>query len=436
MPTLRFSLALLCVLGVSPVLPAEEIPSAMFRYVQRPEPDFKCTVKQHHKIGDSTVHQLHLVSQKWQGIVWEHALLVYEPQELVHPHHMLIMVTGGRTGGQPRPEDMLMGVGLANLCGARIATLHQVPNQPLFGDHVEDDLITETWLRYLETGDESWPLLFPMVKSAVQAMNGLEAFSKEQWNQELKGFVITGASKRGWTSWLTPVADKRVIGTAPIVIDTLNFPVQMKHQLDIWGEYSEQIADYTSKGLVKPDGVPRTMREDHLWKMMDPFTYREQLTLPKLIINGANDRYWVSDALKNYWDELQGPKHVLMVPNAGHNLGGGREGALTTLGVFFRHTAAGKELPQLKWELTRDGNNQQFTISATQPAQAARLWVAKSDNRDFRESAWQPVSLEGKAGEYRGTVTKPESGHVAMFGELQFEFDNLLYSLTSRTFLE
>jgi PhoPQ-activated pathogenicity-related protein len=232
------------------------------------------------------------------------------------------------------------------------------------------------------------------------------------------------------------VADKRVIGTAPIVIDTLNFPVQMKHQLDTWGEYSEQIADYTSKGLVKPDGVPRTMREDHLWKMMDPFTYREQLTLPKLIINGANDRYWVSDALKNYWDELRGPKHVLMVPNAGHNLGGGREGALTTLGVFFRHTAAGKELPQLKWELAKDGNNQKFTISATQPAQAARLWVAKSDNRDFRESAWQPVALEGKSGEYRGTVTKPETGHVAMFGELQFEFDNLLYSLTSRTFLE
>lgn len=410
--------------------------NALSRYVDRPESAFRWNAVQVHTVNGGTVHELHVVSQTWQNIVWEHSLMVYEPPRLDHPRHILLMVTGGRNGGKPREQDLEMGLALAKLCGARVATLHQVPNQPLMGDRVEDDLITETWLKYLETGDETWPLLFPMVKSAVKAMDALQRFSAEKWEQEVDGFVITGGSKRGWTSWLTPVADDRVIATAPIVIDTLNFPAQMKYQLETWGQYSEQIADYTRKGLVRPEGEPRTPREEALWTMMDPYTYRKQLTLPKLIINGTNDRYWVVDATRHYWDDLEGDKHILQVPNAGHSLEGGREMAFTTLAAFFRHAARGEKLPAVKWEHSNGSDQVRLVVESDTPAVRAQLWSTTSESRDFRESKWGARPLGEEERRYVGVLPAPDEGHLALYGELQFDAHGLVYSLTTQVFAQ
>jgi len=397
--------------------------------VQRPEPAFAWKVVSNHDLAKGRMYDVALTSQVWHDITWQHVLHIHEPADLRHPQHVLLFVTGGGTGRQPGEGDLAVGKKLAQLTGARVAMLFQVPNQPLFGDRVEDDLITETWLRYLESGDETWPLLFPMVKSAVKAMDAIQALAKERWNQPVLGFVVSGASKRGWTSWLTSVADRRIVATAPIVINVLNFRKQTQHQLDTWGKYSEQIDDYTTKGLIKPgDESPR---EQQLREMMDPYTYRSLLSLPKLLIHGTNDRYWVVDATQFYWQDLVGPKYILQVPNAGHGLDGGRDLALDTLSVFFQHAVTDTPLPQLVWEYPGGNATDPIVLqvtASTKPA-AARLWTAHSSSKDFREARWQAQPLEESGGTFTGKVERPQDGHVAHYGELQYEFAGVPYSL-------
>lgn len=409
---------------------AEKTPTALQDYVTAKDDAFAWTIIKNDRADGFLTYDVDLTSQVWQGITWKHALAVFVPPDVRHTDTVLLFVMGGSTGRRPGDDDRAMGRKLAEMAQMPVALLYQVPNQPLMDGRTEDDLISETFLRYLDTKDATWPLLFPMVKSAVRAMDAIQEIAVQKHGAQIKRFVVTGGSKRGWTTWLSAVADDRVAGIAPIVIDTLNMRDQMKHQMEAWGTYSEQIADYTSKGLVD---VMEKQPEVPLWKWVDPFTYRGQLTLPKLIINGTNDRYWVIDALNLYWDGLVGPKHVLYVPNAGHGLDDGRENALTTLAVFAQHIAMREPLPDLSWIHDNDGDEMRLTVKSTPEPKAVRLWTAHSEDKDFRPDRWEASEIKaGEDGEYVARVEKPSQGHVAFFAEATYEFGPLKYGLSTQ----
>ena len=93
-----------------------------------------------HTTDAGTIYSVTLQSQTWREIPWTHALQVYQPAEMTYPDVALLFISGGSTGRQPKLEDHALGFALANLCGARVAVLPQVPNQPLLDGKVEDDL--------------------------------------------------------------------------------------------------------------------------------------------------------------------------------------------------------------------------------------------------------------------------------------------------------
>lgn len=398
------------------------------QYVNQPDPAYKWNYVGTESGAEGKTYSLNLVSQVWHGIRWEHQLEIYEPHDLRFRDVAILFITGGHASkGSAR-----VAFTVAEHAGMRVAVLYQIPDQPLFGGKVEDALIAYTFVQYLHTGDPSWPLLFPMVKSAIKAMDAVQAFAPKGLGQPVNNFIVTGASKRGWTTWLTAATgDPRVVAIAPMVINTLNMIPQMKHQLADYGHYSAQIDDYVNAGLLKPE-VVNSPAGQRLWRMVDPYTYRGSLTLPKLIINATNDPYWTQDALSLYWNGLVGGKWVLYVPNAVHNLKTNRERVFNTIGAFARHIASSTPMPKLTWTYGESGKNIVLTVRGTPAPAAVRLWHTRSANLDFRKSHWKSISMRPSGAAYVGECPKPLNGNVAVFGEVDYTFEGQPYTLSTQ----
>ena len=99
------------------------------------------------------------------------------------------------------------------------------------------------------------------------------------------------------------------------------------------------IGDYTRRNLVP---LPDTADARRLWMMVDPWMHRKKITQPTMIVNGTNDPYWTLDALNIYWDDLKGPKSVVYLPNAVHNLKEHREYAVGAVAALARHAITGR----------------------------------------------------------------------------------------------
>lgn len=337
-----------------------------------------------------------MTSQTWQGIPWRHAVTLTRPSMDDAPGGCILLITGGR----PNATDLGLAKQLADRARLSVAILFDIPNQPIDGRY-EDDLIAHTFERYLATGDASWPLLFPMAKSALRAMD-LLAKATAEVGQPVRRFVVTGASKRGWTTWFVGVSgDRRVAGIAPMVIDNLNLVAQMRHQMEIWNGYSPQIADYTRRGLQQMLETPQGRR---LAEIVDPYSYRRELRVPVLIVNGANDAYWAVDALSLYWPELPKPKSALLVPNAGHGLGD-KLTAMATISAFARSCLLRRPWPQVDWKAGAEAMD--VRIGRVRP-ESCTVWVAESDDNRFVESQWKPFAGPPVAGTGPWTAKVPQ----------------------------
>ena len=398
--------------------------NALSTYLNNGDTTYHWEIQNSYDILDVKAYDLLLTSQQWREYTWKHQLTILIPSDIQHSGALLWITGGSLRDGLPRwtsqTDEEIWTFGIAAESNhAVVAVLRQTPNQPLYDDLGEDALISYTLHNFKKDGDYSWPLLFPMVKSAVRAMDAIQEFSKETADHEITGFLVSVASKRGWTTWLTGASDSRVKAIAPAVIDVLNMPVNLDYQVEVWGDYSIEIADYVDLGI--PQTV-HTEQGDAITAMIDPYSYRDKLTMPKLILIGTNDPYWPVDAVKNYFNDLKGENFIHYVANAGHDLNGGQH-ARWSLYAFFCNTFAHIPYAECSWEASETTAGVTLNVEGSANAiKAAYLWSADSQDRDFRDEVWSSTDLDALDNSRVNTaVNFPETGFRAFYIDLKYK---------------
>jgi len=426
-------LALLAVPGQAPVrAPAPGTETALDRYVAAPDPSFGWKVLRELPAEGATATLLEMTSQRWltekevERPLWTHWITVVRPAS-VRSDIGLLYITGGSNDRKPPSSPPGWLLDAARETGTVTAELRLVPNQPVvFTDdparkpRVEDDFIAYTWNKFLRTGDERWPARLPMTKSAVRAMDAVTAFaaSPEGGGNKVGRFVVSGASKRGWTTWTTAAVDQRVIAIAPAVIDLLNVEPSFVHHYRAYGEWSNAVEDYVDHGIMDWMGTPEFRA---LMKIEEPYEYRDRLTLPKMLLNGTGDEFFLPDSSQFYVKELPGETHLRYVPNASHSME--KSDALQTLHAFYASIVSNTPRPEVRWSFEKDGS---IRVLTKELPSEVRLWQATNPKaRNFRLDVLGPlfrstVLTPQGPNTWIGRVEPPAAGWTAFFVEMTF----------------
>jgi PhoPQ-activated pathogenicity-related protein len=402
--------------------------TALDRYVNKPDATYKYEVVSTARGEGYTTYVIDLTSQTWRQpsdvdrTVWKHWLTVVKPDRVTGTTGFLF-ITGGSIKDKAPARVNQSYIENALTTQSVVAELQDVPNEPVqFADESrtrnEDGIIAYTWMKYMRTGDETRPLRLPMTKAAVRAMDTITAVmaTPEAGSVRVEKFVVSGGSKRGWTTWTAAAVDRRIVAIVPASIDLLNLEKSFDHHFRVYGFFAPAVKDYVEAGVMDRTGTPEYRK---LLEIEEPYSYRERLTMPKFMIQGAGNQFFLPDSSRFYFDDLKGEKYLRYIPNTDHGLKGtdAQESSL----AFYQAFLNGTPRPRFTW--TFEANGDIKVVSKSKPA-SVKLWQATNpDNRDFRlmtiGPAYRGAELtEQGSGTYIGRVSKPEKGWTAYFVEL------------------
>ena len=351
-----------------------------------------------------TGYVLNMTSQQWltpadvTGSIWWHYLVVIVPDNVNYKRNATLYITGGDNGGglpDPGGEDIVLASALAMGTGTITTALFQIPNQcvtftsdPLQKCRSEDSIIAFTWDHYLkDPSDPTWLVRLPMVKASVRAMDVTTAFVARKFSSSgfnLDSFIVSGASKRGWTTWLVGAVDPvRVKAIIPIVLDAINFVAVEHHQWRSYGGWSFALQDYYDLNITARFDDPNMKK---LCEVEDPYFYASRLTMPKLIVNAVGDEFQMPDDTHYWWSEMPEPKRFLMVPRAEHSMLTGILEVVPVIGTWIAYLLQNKPVPEISWSISGETGEITATLTGGEP-ETVYMWHSTTCNsvrRDFR----------------------------------------------------
>lgn len=403
-------------------------------YVNGPSPEFSYELV--HTVSSETYDflVLKMTSQNWlnpdqvEHTEWWHWVTIVVPKNNEYSTGMVWIGSGSTASKMPsKPNELILATALQT--NSVVAEIHNIPFQPLsFVDddqvnRTEDEIIAYGWRKFLEGGakdeDAIWLARLPMTKAVKLGMDAVSEVLEKNYQKPLTHYVVAGASKRGWTTWTTAIADSRVVGIIPVVIDMLNLEESFLHHWRNYGFWAPAVNDYVDEGIMEWMG---TEEFDRLLEITDPYSYREEITMPKLLINASGDQFFQPDSWKFYWDELEGEKHIQYVPNFGHDLS--ESDAIPNLISFYSSILNQTARPIYEWKVEEE--KIKFHVNPANTPLSVKVWsLHNSESRDFRidefgpnwKSEELPIQENGK---YEYHLASPEQGYTGYFLEVTF----------------
>lgn len=366
-------------------------------YVHRPDPAYEYYVLDiYDEDPDFTVHVLNMTSQMWMdesfsdSPLWWHYLSIFIPkshQTAIRDAAHIHIGNGNHNDSIPVMTDEWMERN-GNFCrNTKAVTAHllTVPYQPIvFAGYeygkVEDFIIGHTWRIYIEDENANPDIvaLLPMVKAAKMALDTIVEYTKSQdASYEISRFMPTGFSKRGWTTWLLGCVDQRVFAMAPTVFDLLDMIPNLEHHYMAYGGWSWAFFPYVYENVSQYLYHNRTAE---MAGFIDPLSFNERLTMPKLIISAAGDQFFLPDDANFFYDRLTGPKFLQIWENDEHGLDYHRDQRDHNLQAFFLQAHSHGSWPTITWTRLANDVSGRISVVVNPAPLAITSWWADTTN--------------------------------------------------------
>jgi len=368
-------------------------------------------------------HMINVTSQKWlettkaagpDGDLWTHQVLVVVPKELKHSTIALSYLTGNCNNHPSVPdkydEELLMIDTISHNNGVVAIIVYQLPNCPIVypsdPEHRgrgEDAMIAWAWNEFFEDPqhDPRWLPRLPMVKAAMQCMRAAEDFVAtslvHRGGTTIEGWMVAGASKRGWTTWMVGAVTcpncVTIKAIAPLVPIVPSLRKEIHRMYQAYGGFTFAFKDYQ-------DGLNLTKHVDDpimtmLLDTVDPINYKKRLSrLPVFPVLSSDDEFMMMDWTNIWYDELKAafPElHLLIAPNSEHSLVTAIPELVESLNSFVSSLAAGKTTKD-RPSFTHAYHNRtgEITVRIDQPHRptAVTLRYGKTLQKKRRDFRW------------------------------------------------
>ena len=413
-------------------LSTEEEYTSMSDYIESTKNEFSYDIQEVIYEENWTGYHIKMISGEWldskkvDQVEWWHYVDIIIPKQTTSSTGIMFIDGGEKSDDYFRLDAQ--SIGNAIKTESVIVNVSNIPFQPLNflsseqDSFEEDDLIAFAWNKFLKQGakqkDVEWLPRFPMTRAIVRAMDLAQEIVLQN-DIVVKDFVVSGASKRGWTAWTTAAVDSRVKAVVPMVIDMLNLVPSFENHYRSYGEFSPAVQEYVNYNIQDWLG---TEEFKVLMSYIEPFSFIDKFTMPKYIINAGSDEFFSTDSWRFYYDKLPGEKIIRYVPNKNHSLDG--RYLTEDLVSYFYRVINDIEIPSLSWNLS---DNKLIAELDYDGDYNVSVWTAKNDNgRDFRlweeGELWEETSIGKLANnKYELNVSSNLKGYKATM--IEFTID-------------